>query len=128
MHTRFFTQINDIFQMIIILQCQSDRDLIQLIFRQDLVDILNTTNYLDPLVHGSARDPVVQNPSHNITPLGIGIDPRDIFLCRPGIADQQDIFQIIATPSEQLQKIFDRHPADSRQYDIDPIKKEHHNT
>ena len=128
MHTRFFTQINDIFQMIIILQCQCDCNLIQLIFRQDIVDILNTANYLDPLVHSSARDPVVQNPSDNITPLGIGIDPRDIFLCCSGITDQQNIFQIVTTSSKKLQKIFDHHPADSRKYDVDPIKEEHHNT
>ena len=114
--------------MIVILKGQSDCNFIQLIFRQNIVDILDPSHYLYTLVHGAAGNSVVQYSPDHIAPLGIGIDPGNIFLRRSGIPDQKNIFQIIPFFSKQLKETSYHKPAESGQHNIDGVEKEHHDT
>ena len=86
MDARFLAQIHDALQTVIILQRQGDSNLIQFIFRQDIQKVFDLAQHLNPLVQCAARHPVVQYSSYHISPLRIGIDPGNIFLCRPRIS------------------------------------------
>ena len=128
MNPGFFTQVHDIFQMIVILQRQRDGDLVQLVFRKNVVDILDSSHHLDPLVNSAAGNPVVQNAPDHIAPLGVGVDSGNVLLRRPGIADEKNVFEIVALFPEELQNIPYGGPAQGREHDVYHVKDEHHDT
>ena len=125
-NTRFLAHVHNLFQMVIIFQGKGYRDLIQLTLGQDIGQIPDAAQHLDPLVQCPARHAVVQNPSHHISPLRVAVDAVDIFLRRTGIPHQQDIFEIIAFFTEILQQNADQRPAQGREYDVEHIEIAHH--
>ena len=77
--------------MVVILKRQRDGDFVQIVFRQDIFDVLNSAHHLHALIKRAAGNPVIQYPPDHITPLGICVDSGNIFLRRPGITNQQHI-------------------------------------
>ena len=86
MDAGFFAQIHDALQTVIIFQRQSNGNLIQFIFRQDVQEIFDLAQHLNAFVQCAARHPVIQYPSYHISPLRISIDSGNIFLRCPGIS------------------------------------------
>lgn len=78
--------------MIVILQRKRYRNFIQLIFRQNILDIFYPSNHFNALINRPAGNPVIQYSPDHITPLGICIDSGNIFFCCPGIAHKKNIF------------------------------------
>ena len=95
---------------------------------QDIVDIFYSSYYLDTLIGCTAGNSVIQDTTHYIPPLWISVDSGNIFLCSPGIANQQNIFPIITFSTEQLKKTANQGTTNCRQNNIDNIKKCHHYT
>lgn len=95
-HPGFLTDIHHTFQIIIILQGKCDRDFIQLVLRKDVFQITKRSQYFHSLIGRAARDVLIQNTTHYISPLGIAEDSVNIFLRRPGITYQQNMLQIVS--------------------------------
>lgn len=49
MHAGFFTEIDDLFQTVVVLQRKGHSDLIQFVFRQDKGQVIDGTQHLDSL-------------------------------------------------------------------------------
>ena len=75
---------------------ECDRDFIQLVLRKDVFQITKRSQYFHSLIGRAARDVLIQNTTHYISPLGIAEDSVNIFLRRPGITYQQNMLQIVS--------------------------------
>ena len=128
MDSRFFTDIHDMFQIVIILQRQSDGNLVQIALRQDIEQVFNRPQNLDTLIKSAAGYAVVKDASYNVSPLGIGIDTIDILLRCAGLSHQQNIFYVIAFLAEVLQQRADQGTTDIRKQYIEDIEIRHHGT
>ncbi len=78
MHAGLLAQCHDLFQSAVFLQAQCDRDLIQLILRQDHEQVINASQDLDTLIHRAALHMIIQNAAHYISPLWVQTDAVDI--------------------------------------------------
>ena len=91
MHTGFLTHVDDFLQIVVVLQGKRDGDLVQLVFRQNVLQIADRAQNLDAPVHSARRHMIIQNAVGDISPLGIVLNPVQISLRRARIADQQDV-------------------------------------
>ena len=128
MHTKLFTDPDDVFQIIVILQRKGDGYLIQLILGEDHLQIGQSSQHLDPLVEGACRNVVIQDSHGHIPPLGIVIDAVNILLRRPGISYQQNMLQVVALPAKRSKPVAQRNPKAGGKQNIEAVKEGHHRT
>ena len=126
MHTGLLTQIHQLLQAAVVLKGKRDRDLVQLVFRQDVQKVVDGTQNLHSLIGCSSRNLIIQNSSYHISPLGIAVDPVNIFLRCAGIPHQKDIFAVVAFFSYKMQAVTDKCPHQKSAYRVDGRKQRHH--
>ena len=125
MNTRFFTDAYDTFQVVVILQRQGYRNLVQLVFRKNHLQIAKTSQDLYPSVKRSGRNMIVQNSHCGISPLRIVCQSVNILLRRSGISHQKNVLQIIALAPDGSQPFSEDNPKTGSNKDIEHIKQRH---
>ena len=100
MHAGLLAHAYDALQLVIFRQSQSDDDLIQPVLGKDDRQILRPSKHLHAPVFRPPRLVVRQDPSHDISPSRVRLDPVYILLRRPAVPDQQNMLLVISLSSD----------------------------
>ena len=103
MHAGLFTERDDSFQFIVFIYAKGNRDLIQPVKLQDIIQVVNVADYLDPSVFGAPLRMVVQYAADVITPFRIRLYSVYIPLCSPAVAHQKYMLLIVSLHAEGTQ-------------------------
>ena len=124
MHAALLAGCDDSLQFRILIQSQSDRDLIELILLQDLVDVIRGPDHGHVMVITSYRRIVIQDAVDLIAPLGIRKYAVDIAFCRAGIAHEDHMLQVHPPGSDIAEDGPDKIALTQSQHEVDPCEDE----
>ena len=118
-HAGFFRDCHDVFQPSILVDAECDCDFVVGIIGDNGLQIVDIPDDVDITVRFAVLFPVIQYAMNDITPFRVGTDTVNVTFGGTAIANEKDVFQIVALFPEFSQNSSDHKPENEFKNKID---------